>query len=84
MTQDPHLIPIPPTEMGNDYIVPDLEVYPEWVCLPCGLIHGKAHKVQTTACWNHQPCGVCGAVTACTPPADFGELKVLINGQEIL
>jgi hypothetical protein len=47
--------------------------YPEWICSPCGRLHGRRECGVTT--WHYDPCGICGERTLVTEPRDYGHLK---------
>ncbi len=47
--------------------------YPTWVCVNCGLRYGRS--VPKWATWHTDECDICGAITGCTEPRDFGHLK---------
>ncbi len=47
--------------------------YPNWICSDCGVLHGR--RVPNVATFHEDICGVCGEVTICTEPRDYGHLK---------
>lgn len=46
--------------------------YPEWVCIDCGIKHGR--KRPGLATWHSENCGICGKYKYVTEPRDFGHL----------
>jgi len=49
--------------------------YPDWICRPCGFAYGRFPSQDRVSCWHEDTCGICGEVTACTEPRDFGYLR---------
>lgn len=49
--------------------------YPEWICRPCGMAHGRTPSRDHVSTYHTDTCGICGAVTACSEPRDFGYLR---------
>jgi hypothetical protein len=49
--------------------------YPDWICRPCGWAYGRFPKQDRVSCWHEDTCGICGDVTECTEPRDFGHLR---------
>lgn len=47
--------------------------YPDWICIDCGLAHGRRNPHIAT--WHRDRCDVCGTWTEVTEPRDFGRLK---------
>jgi hypothetical protein len=49
--------------------------YPDWICRPCGWAYGRFPSEDRISCWHEDTCNICGEVTACTEPRDFGHLR---------
>ena len=49
--------------------------YPDWICRPCGFAYGRFPSEDRISCWHEDTCGICGEVTSCTEPRDFGHLR---------
>lgn len=50
--------------------------YPDWICQPCGVAHGKRPDGNPYgATWHYDECGICGSFTECTEARDYGHLK---------
>jgi rubrerythrin len=49
--------------------------YPAWICRPCGEAHGRGMPAGHVSTWHEDTCGICGKVTPCSEPRDFGHLK---------
>jgi hypothetical protein len=47
--------------------------YPAWICADCGEQYGN--RPVGIATWHEDTCGICGRVTACTEPRDYGHLR---------
>lgn len=47
---------------------------PDWICAECGETYGR-RACNAHATWHKDMCGVCGKVTSCTEPRDFGYLR---------
>jgi hypothetical protein len=50
-------------------------VYPAWICRPCGFAYGRFPSQDRVSTYHTDTCGICGEVTACTEPRDFGHLR---------
>jgi hypothetical protein len=44
--------------------------YPNWVCMECGLKHGR--RAPGVATWHEGECDACGRKASVTEPRDFG------------
>jgi hypothetical protein len=49
--------------------------YPDWICRPCGFAYGRFPCQDRVSTYHQDTCGICGDVTACTEPRDFGYLR---------
>lgn len=59
-----------------DLIFSKKKPYPDWICQPCGQLHGKRPEGNPYgATWHYDECGICGSFTECTEPRDYGHLK---------
>jgi hypothetical protein len=58
--------------------IPELDSYPEWICLSCGLKYA-VHAPLTLKCDSHHPCGICGKEGATARHTYFGDLKLKVK-----
>ena len=49
--------------------------YPDWICRPCGFAYGRFPSQDRVSTYHQDTCGICGEVTACSEPRDFGHLR---------
>lgn len=59
-----------------DSIFKKKKPYPDWICQPCGQLHGKRPEGNPYgATYHYDKCGICGNFTETTECRDFGHLK---------
>lgn len=51
-----------------------IKLYPEKVCLHCGILHGFRSSNSRTE-WEEGECGICGTTAQVTSPSSFGHLR---------
>jgi rubrerythrin len=49
--------------------------YPSWICRPCGFAYGRFPSQDRVSTYHQDTCDICGEVTACSEPRDFGHLR---------
>ena len=49
--------------------------YPTWICRPCGFAYGRFPGQDRVSTYHQDTCGICGELTACSEPRDFGHLR---------
>jgi hypothetical protein len=49
--------------------------YPDWICRPCGFAYGRFPGQDRVSTYHQDTCDICGEVTACSEPRDFGHLR---------
>lgn len=60
----------------NNYDLIFKKKYPDWICQPCGQLHGKRPEGNPYgATYHYDKCGICGNFTETTEPRDYGHLK---------
>lgn len=51
----------------------EIDDYPDWICLDCGLKYGKPRFSVST--YHQGTCDWCGHIKSVTQPRDFGYPK---------
>jgi hypothetical protein len=49
--------------------------YPDWICRPCGFAYGRFPSQDRVSTYHQDTCDICGELTACSEPRDFGHLR---------
>jgi hypothetical protein len=49
--------------------------YPDWICRPFGFAYGRFPSQDRVSTYHQDTCDICGELTACSEPRDFGHLR---------